>query len=157
ERVVPAVYARGAGVAHYLEEVPRVRGLLVDQVHVAAALLDTAALAGSAVHRELAEELMRSALRKLTDPRSGGLLDRLRTSAGAGDVGLLGDPLVPYALNCEAARVLARLGRETGQADLTDAARRVLGSQTASFLAQGPLAAEYALAWLDLQGDGGPG
>jgi uncharacterized protein YyaL (SSP411 family) len=147
ERVVPAVYARGAGVAHVLDVAgPRVRGLLTDQVHTAAALLDAADATGDGVYRDLAEELMRSALRRYRDPRRAGLLDRVRTTAGAGDVGRLGEPLVPYALNCEAARVLARLARDTGAADLHQAALEVLASQTPVYLDQGHQAADYALA-----------
>ena len=46
----------------------RGRGLLDDQVHVSAALLDAAGTTGSSVYLELAEELMRSCLRRLGDP-----------------------------------------------------------------------------------------
>ncbi len=70
ERLVPAVYAPGAGVAHWLdaEGRPRGRGLLGDQVHVSAALLDAAGTTGSSVYLELAEELMRSCLRRARRP-----------------------------------------------------------------------------------------
>ncbi len=157
ERLVPAVYAPGAGVAHYLEGVPRIRGLLGDQVHVAAALIDASEATGSTVYLELAEELARSFLRKYTDARTGGLLDRLPTTAGAGGIGLLAEPYAPFGLNCEAARVLARLARATGHADLASRAAAVLASQTAGYLDQGALAADYALALLELDDAAGAG
>ena len=147
ERLAPAVYAQSAGVAHYLEhESPRVRGLLVDQVETSAALLDLAEASGNRVYLELSEELMRGCMRKLWAPESGGFLDRLRSSSGGGDIGRLGDPLVPVAVNCLAARVLARLARETGGDDLREHAASTLTAIAPHAFAQGLLAADYAVA-----------
>jgi uncharacterized protein YyaL (SSP411 family) len=165
ERLVPAVYAQGAGLAHYLEigpglpapgekapaPVPRVRGLLVDQVEMSAALLDLAEASGNRVYLELAEELMRGCLRKLWRAESGGFLDRLRSPSGGGDLGRMGDPLIPFALNCLAARVLARLAHATGHDDLRVAALDTL-SALAAGAAHGLLGADYALAALDVTG-----
>ena len=53
---------------------------------------------------------------------------------------------MPFALNCEAARVLARLARETGHDDLAARACEVLASQTPVYPEQGILGAAYALA-----------
>jgi uncharacterized protein YyaL (SSP411 family) len=151
ERLVPAVYSPGAGVAHWLEEdgTARVRGLLTDQVRVSAALLDVAGATGSAVYLELAEELMRSCLRRFRLDSSAGLRDRVPSRAGGGDIGLLADPLVPFGLNCEAASVLAWLGREAGREDLAARASDVLASQTPVYLEHGIGAAAYALAVSD--------
>jgi uncharacterized protein YyaL (SSP411 family) len=173
ERLVPAVYAQGAGLAHYLEldagrhdvrtvgpeaaagktatpPVPRVRGLLVDQVETSAALLDLAEASGNRVYLELAEELMRGCLRKLWRAESGGFLDRLRSPSGGGDLGRMGDPLIPFALNCLAARVLARLAHDTGHADLRAAALDTLSALAPAAADHGLLAADYALAALDV-------
>jgi uncharacterized protein YyaL (SSP411 family) len=146
ERLVPAVYAAGAGLAHYLEDQPRVRGLLADQVDMSAALLDLSQASGNRVYRELAEELMRSCLRKLWCRDRGGFLDRLPTTSGGGDIGRMADPLLPLAANCEAARVLARLARETGDESLLVRAHETLASQTAAYRAHGVRGADYVLA-----------
>lgn len=155
ERLVPAVYAQAAGVAHYLElageeTVPRVRGLFVDQVEVSAALLDLAEASGNRVYLELAEELMRGCLRKFWRADGGGFLDRLRSPSGGGDIGRMGDPIVAIAANALAARVLARLAVDTGHADLRDHAAQTLTAIGPAALADGLLAADYALAALDV-------
>jgi uncharacterized protein YyaL (SSP411 family) len=147
ERIVPVAYAPGAGVAHCLVQgSPRVRGLLADQVHMSAALVDLSQASGNRVYAELAEELMRSCRRKLWSPEHGGFLDRLRTTSGGGDIGLLADPLVPPAANCEAARVLARLARETGHEDLHDMARETLAAIGAACRDRLTDACDFALA-----------
>jgi len=151
ERLVPLAYSPGAGVAHYLVDgSPRVRGLLADQVDTSAALVDLSQASGNRVYVELAEELMRSCRRKLWSRELGGFRDRLPTTSGAGDVGLLADPLVPFAVNCEAARVLARIARDIGHGDLGEMASDVL---TALRPARDHVeAADYALAVLEVKG-----
>jgi uncharacterized protein len=146
ERLVPAVYKPGAGLAHYLDGRAFVRGLLADQVETSLALLDAAEVAGERAYLELAEELMRSCLRKLWDQAGGGFVDRLRTPAGGGDIGLLGEPRKPLAANCAAATILARLAEATGAADLAERSRETLASQRASYQEEDLLAVEYALA-----------
>lgn len=162
ERLVPLLYSSGAGVAHYLEygsgadeartgaPVPRVRGLLVDQVEMSAALIDLTQASGNRVYLELAEELMRSCLRKLWSPAHGGFLDRLRSPSGGGDIGRMADPLVPFATNCHAARVLARLARETGHDELRVSAVDTLAVLGPAAAEQGLHAADYALAVVDV-------
>jgi uncharacterized protein YyaL (SSP411 family) len=173
ERLVPLVYASSAGVAHYLESgsgppapgsretargasaddpppVPRVRGLLVDQVDTSAALIDLTQASGNRVYLELAEELMRSCLRKLWRAEAGGFLDRLRSASGGGDIGRMADPLVPFATNCHAARVLATLARETGHDELRLRAVDTLAALAPSVDDQGLAAADYALAVIDV-------
>jgi hypothetical protein len=136
EDVVPAAYDRGAGVAHCLAPVPGVRGLLGDQVAVAAALADAGAASGRTAYRDLAEELARSALRRFRVPGVPGLVDRVRTRAGAGEVGRLAEPFVPVGLNAELALVLARLAATAGEGavgELAAEARGVLGALDAAW------------------------
>jgi uncharacterized protein YyaL (SSP411 family) len=144
--LVARAYHRAAGLAHVLDPAPRVRGLLSDQVRASAALLDAAEAAGMRVYLDLAEELMRSALAKLWVPEAGALADRVVSPAGAGDVGLLGEPLFPLALNSLAARVLARLAVLTGDAALARRAREILGAFGATWAAAGLDGACYAEA-----------
>jgi uncharacterized protein YyaL (SSP411 family) len=163
ERLVPAAYQRQAGVAHIVTpadapgdagghaagDVAQVRGLLADQVHASAALLETGLAVGEPVYVELAEELMRGALRKLWRP-GAGLADRIRSTAGAGNVGLLADPLYPFATNAAAARVLIRLGRDANRADLLESAHATLKILGHTYREQGMLSAELGLALLTL-------
>ena len=145
ERILPAVYGRGAGVAHVLDTHARVRGLLTDQVHASAALLDLGQASGDPTYLDLADELMRSSLRKLWDPALGAFVDRLPSSAGAGDVGLLGDPYHPFTLNADAARQLERLGRQTEHQEFFDRAADVRRWLDGNYPSQGISSAEYGL------------
>jgi uncharacterized protein YyaL (SSP411 family) len=145
EYLLPAVYMRGAGVAHVLDTHPRVRGLLTDQIHASAALLDLGLVSGDRAYLDLAHELMRSCLRKMWDEDRGAFVDRVRSSAGAGDVGLLAEPLWPFALNAEAARLLDRLDEETSHPDYRER-RAALGAWlAATYHQEGLNGAEYGL------------
>lgn len=148
ERVAGETYERGAGVAHAIGGGEVVRGLLADQVAVSAALLEMHGAAGRDVYLDLAQELMRFALRALWDAGRGGFVDRV---AADGDVGLLREPLRPFAANCEAAQVLARLSRLTGRADFRERAISTLASLLPDVQARGVDAAPYALAALALR------
>jgi uncharacterized protein len=150
ERIVPAVYGRGAGVAHVLDTHARVRGLLTDQVHASAAMLDLGQASGDPTYLDLADELMRASLRKLWDARAGAFVDRLPSSAGAGDVGLLADPYRPFALNAEAARLLERLGRHTGHEEFLARAADLRRWLDRNYSVQGISSAEYGLVLLDM-------
>jgi uncharacterized protein YyaL (SSP411 family) len=149
ERIMPAVYGRGAGVAHVLDTHARVRGLLTDQVHASAAMFDLGQASGDPTYLDLADELMRSSLRKLWDARLGVFVDRLQSSAGAGDVGLLGDPYRPFALNAEAARLLERLGRQTGLEEFLARAADVRRWLDGNYSTQGISSAEYGLVLIE--------
>jgi uncharacterized protein YyaL (SSP411 family) len=150
ERLVPAVYGRGAGVAHVLDTHARVRGLLTDQVHASAALLDLGQASGDPTYLDLSDELMRSCLRKLWDEAAGAFVDRLPSSAGAGDVGLLGDRDRPFAQNAEAARLLERLGRQTGHAEFLERAADVRRWLDGNYSSQGISSAEYGLVTIEM-------
>ena len=151
------LYEPGAGVAHVLDEGPGERGLLADQVSVARALLDLHDAEGAPSRLDAAADIMRTALATLTDAAGGGLLDR---PAGAPDaIGLLAEPRRPLAANAEAAGVLARLSRATGDLDLHARALDLLRAQSGTYRQHGLAAAPYALAILELFGpeDAGAG
>jgi uncharacterized protein len=149
ERIMPVVYGRGAGVAHVLDTHARVRGLLTDQVHASAAMFDLGQASGDPTYLDLSDELMRSSLRKLWDDRLGVFVDRLPSSAGAGDVGLLGDAYRPFALNAEAARLLERLGRQTGHDEFLERASDVRRWLDGNYSSQGISSAEYGLVLIE--------
>jgi uncharacterized protein len=126
ERLVPTAYRRGAGVAHIIEKTPSVRGLLGDQIYLSAALLAAGDASGDRVYGELADELMRSTIRRFWDAQGHGFVDRVKTMAGAGDVGLLGEAWKHVTINCEAVRVLIELAERTGDDLFSTRARETL-------------------------------
>jgi uncharacterized protein len=155
ERLLPIVYVRASGIAHYIaNERPYVFGLLADSIQMASALLDLGDAAGQGVYVELASELAHSCVRRLWDRASGGFVDRIRTTAGAGDVGLLGEPLKPYVVNVEAARLLARLAARTGDTSLATRAREAARYVAAASAREGILSSEYGLLLLELDQNG---
>ena len=62
ERIAELCYQPGAGMAHYHDGAPQVRGLLGDQIAMAEAQLDAFDATGNVVYRMLAEELVLHAL-----------------------------------------------------------------------------------------------
>ena len=147
ERLLPVVYRRAAGVAHYVDdERGRMWGLLGDQVLVAAALVDAHEATADPAYRDLADELMRSCLRRLWGQDDLGLVDRVATPAGAGDVGLLSQPLHPLDLNCLAVQTLLRLFGLTEDRELVTWAERILKAHAGSYRATGTDGTAYALA-----------
>jgi hypothetical protein len=96
ERVVGAVYRPSAGMADRVEDAHE-RGRLGDQVRSASALLTAYGLTGRLPYSMLAEELMQFSLRTLWDADAGGFHESPARLAK------------PFALNCDAARVLCRL------------------------------------------------
>jgi len=142
ERVILLCYKPGSGLAHYSDGVARVRGLLADQIHTAGALLDAHDVSELEPYKMMAEELVRVALRDLWDEPAGGFFDR---AAHASDIGLLRARRKPFVLNAEAASVLARLERTTGDPGFHARAKAALRAASAQLAGQGPLAAHYAL------------
>jgi uncharacterized protein YyaL (SSP411 family) len=143
ERVALRHYRPGGGVAHCIEDDEEVRGLLEDQVAMAAAHMDAYDATGDIVHEMMAEELARQAIVACRDAEDGGFFDRAPTEH---DIGLLRRRMKPFVTNCEAARVLSRLAvasRDSEFSTMADEALRSVRPQTA---AHGPLAAHYALA-----------
>lgn len=151
EQVVAGTYERGGGIAHRAGDgdggPAAVRGLLGDQVAASAALLDLHAITDRDVYRDMAEELMHFCLRHLWDGTVGGFRDRVHAHD---DIGLLREAAYPFTVNCDAARVLLRLARLTGQSFFLDHAVSTLAAQTAVARSHGPDAATYVLALQDL-------
>ena len=143
ERVIADTYQRGQGIAHNVSEVNPVRGLLADQVFVSDALLDLYEVTQREVYLDMAQELMRFAVRELSDVAGFGFIDRVIVED---DVGLLRKPLTPFAINCTAARVMVRLGRLTGAVEFRERAIMILKLQAANVRSHGIEAAPYILA-----------
>ena len=155
EHVVAGTYERGGGIAHRAGDRSSVRGLLGDQVRASAALLDLHALTDRDAYVDVAQELMHFAIRRLWDASGGGgFLDRVHAPD---DVGLLREPVRPFVANCEAARVLLRLSRVTGEAAFRERAVAALAAQTPVARAYGVEAAPYALALRELEGTAAAG
>jgi len=141
ERVLLASYRPGYGVAH---SAAGVRGLLTDQVAMAAANLDAWEATGNIVYRMMAEELMHFASRTMWSADAGAFLDRTADLAAADPVAAAA--VEPFVLNCEAAIVLDRIARATGERGFADLARRTLATLEPRAARFGPLAAHYLLA-----------
>jgi uncharacterized protein YyaL (SSP411 family) len=142
ERVVETCQ-RGQGVAHQVDDPNAVRGLLADQVAVSEALYDVYRATDLDVYLDLAQECMLFAMRTLWSVSAGAFVDRVVTDD---DVGLLRHTITPFALNCRAAHVLARLSRDGGRADFRERARAALASQTKVARTHSVDAASYLLA-----------
>ncbi len=145
ERLVVACYRPGAGIAHCLDGSASVRGLLEDQIAMAAAHLDAHAATGNVVYEMMAQELAHYAVRTMWDDDQGGFFDRSVPEA-AERVGRMRERLKPFAGNCDAARVLKRLAGSKGDHQFGDQARATLAAMTPLVPEQGPLAAHYLLA-----------
>jgi len=101
ERAIGSAYRPGDGLARSTREPGGVRGRLGDHVRAAAALLTAFSLTARLPYAMLADELMQFARRFLWDHRGGGFFERPDADTAARSK--------PFALNCEAARVLGRL------------------------------------------------
>ena len=144
ERVLLACYRPGAGVAHYVEGEPRVRGLLVDQVAAMSALLDAFDLTEDEPYRMMAEELAHYVIRTMGS--DGAFVDR---AEAPDDLGLLKEAQRPFVANCDAARVLRRLERVAGEPDFGRRANAALGAAATVAADHGPMAAHYLLAMIE--------
>ena len=139
ERVDVACYSPGAGIAHCLDGRPSVRGLLDDQIAMAAAHLDAYAATGNIVYEMMAQELAHYAVRTMWDEQHGGFFDRSVPEA-AERVGLMRERLKPFVANCDAARVLKRLAACKGDHDFGARAEATLAAMAPLAAQQGPLA-----------------
>jgi uncharacterized protein YyaL (SSP411 family) len=145
ERVVVACYGPGTGIAHCLDGRPSVRGLLDDQIAMAAAHLDAHAATGNIVYEMMAQELAHYAVRTMWDHQHGGFFDRSVPEA-AERIGLMRERLKPFVGNCDAARVLKRLAAVRGDHNFGEQAEATLAAMAPLAAQQGPLAAHYVLA-----------
>jgi uncharacterized protein YyaL (SSP411 family) len=138
EAVIVPAYKPGDGVAHVAGGAsgPAVRGLLTDQIHVAAALIWAHAATGQLPYSMLAAEVTQFAIRTMWDDRARGFRDRVDPA----------DPVMPFELNCHAATVLDRLGVLTGDVAYQDRARTILQNVGTEYREYDLLGAPYALA-----------
>lgn len=144
DAVASASLGQGAGIARALTPRPVLRGFLSPQIAASAAALDAAAASGREAYLDLADEVLRNAVAKLWHEGAGLFVDRVATSAGAGDVGPLPEPRAPYEANLEAAATLARLALSRGDRQWLERARRIASALVDTALASGVGAA----AWL---------
>jgi len=145
ERVLLACYKPGGGVAHYSDGQPHVRGLLADQIAMAAACLDAFDTTQNVVYEMMAEELAHFAVRAMWDEEDGAFFDRSREDSDD-EIGLLRQGLKPFVTNCDAARLLRRLAATSGDNDFVTYSDRTLAAIAPFAVEQGPLAAHYLLA-----------
>jgi uncharacterized protein YyaL (SSP411 family) len=156
EAIVAQAYRPGDGVAQHIGQPDTVRGRLGDQVRTASALLAAYHRTSRLPYAMLAEELMQYARRMLWI-HAGGFLD------WHGDGTFVRPDEKPFALNCEAARVLCRLAvlhdtdeyREVAviapDADYRRDASETLASVAGRYREYGTAAAIYAVALTELR------
>ena len=145
ERIVVGTYRPGGGVGHDIGYPPRIRGLLEDQIAMAAANLDAHEATGNIVYEMMAQELLHYAIRTMWDEEHGGFFDRSMLEH-ADRIGRLQDRLKPFVTNCEAARVLRRAAVTSGDHDFGERATATVAAMAPLAPLQGPLAAHYLLA-----------
>jgi uncharacterized protein YyaL (SSP411 family) len=144
ERILVAGYRPAHGVAHCIDaDGGSVRGLLEDQISMAGAALDASEAVGSVPYEMMAQELAFHALRTMWDENEGGLFDR---AAVADDVGRLRQRVKPFAPNCEAVRLLARMAAASGEREFRDKAQLIATAMLPLARDHGPLAAHCLLA-----------
>jgi uncharacterized protein YyaL (SSP411 family) len=97
----------------------------------------------------MAEELTHVAVRELWDEAGGGFFDR---AGHESDIGLLRTRRKPFVVNAEAASMLARLERTSGDAGFHARAEGALRAASVHLAGQGPLAAHYVLGARQLSG-----
>jgi uncharacterized protein YyaL (SSP411 family) len=138
EAVIVPAYKPGEGVAHLTvaHGAHGVRGLLIDQIHVASALVWAHAATGQLPYSMLAAEVLQFAIRTMWDEEAGLFRDRVAVE----------DPIVPFELNCQAACVLDRLSVLTGDATYQDRARTILQSLAPDVREQELFGAPYIVA-----------
>ena len=145
ERLLVACYEPGGGVAHFHDGEAHVRGLLDDQVRTAAAALDAFEGTGDITYEMIAEELGHYMLRNMWDERDDGFFDRVH-SPSSDEIGLMNARVKPFVANCEAARMLIRLAKSSGNHEFDARAEATLRAFGGAAPSQGPLAAHYVLA-----------
>jgi uncharacterized protein YyaL (SSP411 family) len=123
-------------------ERPTVRGLFVDHVAYARALLDAHEISGETRFLARAESLAGTVIANFEAPE-GGFYDRLRGGEAFGRLALPDRPIVENGLFAEA---LLRLAALTGEARYRDRAQAVLRLYAQNSRGAGVFAATYARA-----------
>lgn len=149
DQTVLNAYQPGGGMAHVSAPEADVWGLLADQVMMVDALLRAHAATGQLPYSMLAAELMEYALRAMWDDVHGTFRDR--ANDGQDDPVLLRRGLSPFALNCDAARMLTRLSTITGRSSYREKAERTLASLGDLYRDDPLLGASYALALCEVR------
>ena len=138
ERVVLATYRPGGGVGHVCDD-PDLRGLLVDHVWLAEALMDAHEATALEPYEMLAAELLHYCVRELWDVKGGGFFDRVDPA----------HPLKPFVLNCRASRTLRRGAEVCGEPMFAERAQATLQALAPASRLHRIDAAALALALLD--------
>jgi len=115
-------YREGLGMHHYFDTVPRVPGLLVDQVSMALAWLDAFEHFGREIYLQRAETLLRFLENALRDS-DGRYFD---TVAAPEAVGRMRRRAKPFRENVLTAEAFLRLHRLTGQDEYRQCAQKTL-------------------------------
>lgn len=129
-----------AGVYHAWDGDARTLGLLGDQVETLLALLTAYEVNGSASYLEHARALARVLERGWWE-RGHGFLD---TAIGHEELGLLDEPVIPFALNVAAAEANLWLARLTHDDRYLDVATETLAAVAPGFEGRGAAAASFA-------------
>ena len=129
-----------AGVYHAWDGDSRVLGLLDDQVQTLLALLTAYEVSGAGSYLEHARSLARVLERGWWE-RGHGFLD---TAEGHEEIGLLAEPLVPFASNVAAAEGYLWLARLTHDDRFIDLAMQTLVAIATGFETRGAGAASFA-------------
>ena len=145
ERVALLCYRPGGGMAHYYDGEAQVRGLLDDQIAMAAAQLDAFEATGNIVYEMMAEELALHAVEPMWDGDGGGFFDRAADEAA--DVG-------SARRTAQAVRGQLRRGPPAAIGSAAppskpryrELAERTLAAIGPRAAGEGPLAADYVLA-----------
>ena len=125
----------------------------IEQVATISALLDAYDVSDEEPYRMMAEELSHYICVQLRNGSGGGFVDR---APAADDIGLLRRRRTPFVENAEAALALARVSRLEQRkgfpnpAEFREPALAALHAAGRQLDGQGPLAAHYALARLQL-------
>ncbi|MFQ5861816.1 MAG: thioredoxin domain-containing protein [Candidatus Brocadiales bacterium] len=137
-------YQAGAGVYHYIAngEV-MVRGLLVDQVCMADALVSAYETTTDRKYLETAVDIVNCAINKLEDKRKGGFFDIPEDIALVGNLTFRERPLIE---NSQAVRVLGKLSYLTGREDFRKLSSLALKAFLNIYPDYSIQAATYALA-----------
>ncbi|MBI2886002.1 MAG: thioredoxin domain-containing protein [Chloroflexi bacterium] len=135
------------GMYHFYDGMPRVTGLLTDQLTMARACLDAFEVSGRRAYRDRALELAEVILRDYQDPR-GGFFD---VRDALQPVGKLQHRDKAIGENGEGAALFARLFHHTERTAYRAAADSALRAFADSYQQYGDFAAGYARAWLWLR------
>ncbi|MGR3294678.1 MAG: hypothetical protein ACUZ8A_00345, partial [Candidatus Bathyanammoxibius sp.] len=139
-----SAYRAGKGMYHYVTNgEAELRGLLVDQVFMADALVSAYETTMERRFLETAIDIMDCVTRDLRDPRKGGFFDIPEDDAQIGNLAFREKPLME---NAQAMRVLNRLHHLTGKEDYHNLSLETAQALIGTFTDYSVQASSYALA-----------